>query len=924
MIQPGCRKRTFFRMDLLLASFLLTIVALLPLQASSAGSPGAPSNLRCEYLANPAAIDVLQPRFSWVLEHTERGQGQSAYQLLMATQIEIIRQDKGDQWDSGRVASEDSVQVVYNGKPLESGRTYYWKVRYWDRRGNASPYGPMGQFEMGLLSRQEWKGQWIGGSNLLRKEFSLPGRVVRARAYITALGYYELRINGEKVGDAVLDPAWTTYDKRVLYSTHDVTRHLQQGANAAGVMLGGGWATLHGMYGAPIKAYYDAPALLIQINIELEGGRRVSVVSDATWKTAQGPIVEDSVFDGEIYDARLESPSWDQPGFDDSLWKTAQIREGSNGVLSAQMMPPIRVVDEMVPVAMTNPAPGVYVYDMGQNFSGWAKLRVSGPRGTEVMLRFSELVYDNGMINRENLRGAKSRDIYILRGEGVETYEPRFTYHGFRYVELTGFPGTPGLDSLRGRVVRTAVEPTGSFVASKPLLNQIQKIIRWGQLSNLHSIPTDCSQRDERMGWLGDAQVTFEEAMLNFDMAAFYTNFIRDIRDVQDETGTITDTVPHKYGERPAEPAWGTAYPLLCWYMYEQYGDRRILEENYEGLRKYFEFLRSRAADHILRFGSYGGMGDWVATEPTPTEYVSTAYYYWDVQILSKVAAVLGKSGDAQACAQLAAQIKEAFNRSFFNPNTKTYANGSQTAQAMALYLDLVPKKQTASVAFNLYKDIVYYHNTHLTTGFIGVKYVLPILTRLGYVDLAYDLATQTTYPSWGYMIANGATTLWELWQSKAGPSMNSQNHPMFGSIGAWFYQALAGINTDPKGAGYWHILIQPQMTRDLTSVSATVETVRGLVTSSWTHFPGSITLDVTIPVGSEARIVIPRDTEWTDVVVREGDRVVWEKGRYLEGVPGVKGASVGGEDVPLLAPRAQAIALEVGSGHYSFKVRGK
>jgi alpha-L-rhamnosidase len=912
-------------MDLMLVSLLLTIVALLPLQASTAGSPGAPSNLRCEYLANPAAIDVLQPRFSWVLEHTERGQGQTAYQLLVATQIEISRQDKGDQWDSGRVASENSVQVAYNGKPLESGRTYYWKVRYWDKQSKMSPYSEVARYEMGLLSRQEWKGQWIGGGgNLLRKEFSLPGRVMRARAYITALGYYELRINGEKVGDAVLDPAWTTYNKRVLYSTYDVTDCLRQGANALGVMLGGGWATLHGSYAMPIKAYYDAPALLLQVNIELEDGRQVSLVSDGTWKTTQGPIIEDNIFDGEIYDARLEVPGWDRPAFDDSVWQSARVVPGSQGILSAQMMPPIRVVDDIIPVAMTNPAPGVYVYDMGQNFSGWARLRVSGPRGNEVTLRFSELLYDNGMINRENLRGAKSRDTYLLRGEGVETYEPRFTYHGFRYVELTGFPGTPGLDTLRGRVVHSAVEPTGSIVFSKPLLNQIQRMIRWSQQSNLFGIPTDCPQRDERMGWLGDAQVTAEEAMLNFDLAAFYTNFIRDIRDTQDESGTIPDTVPHKWGERPAEPAWGTAYPLLCWYMYEQYADRRILEDNYEGLRRYVDYLRTRAPDHVLHFGSYGGMGDWVALELTSPEYVSTAYYYWDVQILSKVAAILGKQDDAQSYGQLGVQIREAFNRTFFNAQTQTYAGGTQTAQAMALYLDLASKEQKIPVAFNLYRDILYYNNTHMTTGIIGTKYLLPVLTRLGYADLAYDLATQTTYPSWGYMIAHGATALWELWQSKEGPSMNSQDHAMFGSIGAWFYQALAGINIDPKGAGYRRILIQPQMTRDLTSVSATVETVRGPVTSSWTHFPGSITLDVTIPVGSDATIVIPTDTDWTSVVVREGDRVVWEKGKYIEGVPGVKGASGGGEDVPPLAVRAQAIVLEVGSGQYSFKARGK
>jgi alpha-L-rhamnosidase len=894
---------------LLVALMFVSFIRVSQFVAAAEG-PLPPQNQRCEYLRDPMGIDVKQPRFSWVLGHTEHGQKQTAYQLLVAARPETLGQDKGDQWDSGRVPSSQSIQVVYAGKPLESGRAYYWIVRTWDTQGSASPYSLPARFEMGLLSPQEWKAQWIAGGNELRKEFAIPGRVARARAYVTALGYYELRLNGQKVGTNVLDPAWTTYEKRNLYITYDVTAQLQQGSNAVGVMLGNGWAVPPQHFGPPITTSFSSPAFLLQIEVELEGGKQLTIASDPTWKAAHGPITSDSIYDGETYDARLETPSWDLPGFDDSAWEAAQVAKAPGGVLSAQMMPPIRVIDTLVPVQMMNPRPGVYVYDMGQNFSGWAQLRARGPRGTTITLRFAELVYDDGMINRETIRRAKARDMYFLRGKDVETWEPRFTYHGFRYVELTGYPGTPSLDTLRGRLVHSAVEPTGSFAASNPTLNAIQKIIRWGQRTNLHSVPTDCDQRDERMGWMGDAHVTAEEAMLNFDMAAFYTNFVRDIRDVQGPDGTITDTVPHKYGSRPADPAWGTAYPLICWYMYEQYGDRRILEENYDGLKKYVEFLRSKAPDNVLRYSYYG---DWVAIEHTPGEFVSDAYYYYDVQVLAKIAALLGRSADAEAFKQLGEQIKEAFNREFYDAKRGVYANGTQTANTLALFLDLVPDDQRGRVTGSLTNDIVYGHDTHVTTGFIGIKYLLPLLTRSGRSDLAYDLATQTTYPSWGYMIATGATTLWELWQNKTGPSMNSHNHPMFGSVGAWFYQAVGGIT--PETPGYERIRIAPQIVRDLTWASATVETVRGTVSSSWIHSPGSITLDVAIPVNSTATVVIPKDPETTDVTVREGDRVVWEHGNFVPGTAGVTAAS---------QTHDGSLTLEVGSGRYAFKLDEK
>ncbi|HTV57153.1 MAG TPA: family 78 glycoside hydrolase catalytic domain, partial [Terriglobia bacterium] len=683
------------KLTLLPLCFLTLVSTVLGSVANAQTGPAAPISLRCEYLTNPPGIDVRQPRFSWVLQNSERGELQSAYQALVSTSSTLLNQGNGDAWDSGKIMSDNTAQIAYAGKPLESGRTYYWKVRSWDKQGRPSPYSDPASFGMGLLSRADWKGEWIAGGNELRKTFRLPGAVARARAYVTALGYYVLYINGRRIGRNVLDPAFTTYPKRVLYSTYDVTSDLKAGLNAVGVMVGGGWATLGN--GNAFHGYYAHPALLLQMNIELEGRRTFSLVSDGSWKAAEGPILKDSVYNGEVYDARRETPGWDRPGFDDSAWKSAEAVQGSKGILSAEMMPPIRVVDEIVPVGVTNPEPGFYVYDMGQNISGWARLRVRGPRGTRVQLRYAELIYPNGMINRANIRSAKSRDIYILKGGGWETYHAHFTYHGFRYVEVTGFPGTPGLDSIRGEVVHTDVKAAGNFMASKQILNEIQHLIHWSQLTNLMSIPTDCDQRDERQGWMGDAQVTALEAMMNFGMAAFYTNFIRDIRDVQGPDGSVTDTVPHRYGSRPADPAWGTAYPQLVWSMWQQYRDHRILEENYDGVKKYVEFLRGRAHDNILSYSYYG---DWVSLVHTPGAFISACYYYYDVQILSYIAQILGKSADAQAYALLATQIRDAMNQRFFSSDN--YASGTQTANAMALALGLPEPHSRGAVAGSL------------------------------------------------------------------------------------------------------------------------------------------------------------------------------------------------------------------------------
>ena len=852
--------------------------------------PQVPTSLRCEYLEDPMGIDVKQPRFSWVLEHTQRGQRQSAFHLIVSSESPA---DTGDMWDSGKINSDQSTHVVYLGKPLESGRSYYWKVCYWDKDDTPSPYSEVARFDTGLFSLEDWEGKWIGGGNQLRKEFDLDDNPIRALAYISGLGYYELRLNGQKVGNNVLDPGWTSYDKRVLYSTYDVKNLLHKGSNAVGVMMGEGW--------------YGAHSLLLQINIEFEHGGKVSVKSDSSWKGSEGPIISDSIYNGEIYDARKETPGWDLPEFDDSSWSPVELAIAPKGELSAQMMPPIQVVDTIVPRNMTNPKPAIYVFDMGQNFSGWTQLRVCGPRGTVVCLRYSELLYEDGMINTENLRSARAEDIYTLRGDKEEIYEPRFTYHGFRYVELTGFPGVPNAQTLRGRVVHSSVKHIGSFSCSKPILNQLQHIIIWGQKTNLHSIPTDCNQRDERMGWLGDVHLTVEEAMMNFDMGAFYTNFIRNIRDVQDKEGSITDTVPYIWGQRPADPAWGTAYPLLCWYMYQYYGDKRILEEHFEGVKNYVEFLHKRAKDGLVKYSHYG---DWVAIDKTPGSLVSSFYYYYDVKILSDIAEILGKSKEAKTYKQLAEKIKKEFQKQYYNSATKNYRSGTQTANTLPLFLDLVPEPDRGAVIQNLIQDILYKNNSHLTTGIIGTKYIMEVLTRMNHSRLAYDLAIQTTYPSWGYMIANNATTLWELWQNKTGPGMNSHNHPMFGSVGAWFYKALAGINLVQDLAGFRKIRFQPQMIRDLHYCAGSIHTLRGTITSSWTRSDKSIRLNVTIPVNSEAEIILPKFNLF-NIVLKESGTQIYTNQKFLTSIPGIR----------MVEEAKSFIIIEVGSGQYSFEL---
>jgi alpha-L-rhamnosidase len=864
------------------------------LMAGTLPAQEAPVNLKVEYLSEPAGIDVVRPRFYWTPGHAARGAQQTAWQIVVSRNAEVAA---GEVWDSGKVAAPQFVHIVYEGAPLESGQTYYWKVRYWDHDGKASTYSRPARFGVGLLQPELWKGRWIAGGNMLRKEFRIEGKPAHAKAFIAAVGYYELYINGRKVGDHVLDPAYTPYAQRIFYETYDVTDYLREGANAVGLLLGEGW------FGGRIA--------LLQMNID-SGAGQMSVVTDTTWRAAQGPILFDSIYHGETYDATKEQPGWAEPGFADASWKPTTTPEAPKATLSAQMMPPIRVIQDITPFKMTNPRPGIYVYDMGQNFSGWVRLKVRGPRGTTVRVRHAELVYDDGTLNVENLRSARATDYYTLKGSGeLEIYEPRFTYHGFRYVEITGYPGVPSMDTVLGRVVHSDVAPHGGFAASKPLLNQIQRLIQWGVTSNLHSIPTDCNQRDERMGWMADAHLYSETAMYNFDMAAFYTMWLRSIRDEQAGDGSVPDTTPRaRFAQGPADPAWGSAYPIILWYMWQQYGDRRLLEDHFEGIRKWSDFLWSRSANGILDFVKFG---DWVPVESTPGNLVSTAFSYWSADLVAGVADILGRPAEKEAYRRRSDHIKGAFHKKFFDPETGSYGNGSQTSNLLPLYLDMVPPEIRGRVAGALFNHIVYRWDSHLTTGILGTKYLLPYLTRGGNADLAYDIATKEDYPGWGYMITNGATTLWELWQKRVGPSMNSHNHPMFGSIGGWFFAELAGIGMQDRGEGYEKVRIRPTVIRDLRYASGSFESVRGTVSSSWRRLDDGVRLDVVIPFGSQAEVVIPK-LGLSRVALDEAGQVVWAEGKLQLKTPGILGVKEAGDEV----------IVECGGGAYSFMLQGR
>jgi len=895
--------------------------------------------LKCEYCVNPLGLDTPQPRLSWLLDSGERGQRQTAYQVIAATTADLLSKGRGDLWDSGKVASGDSVQVAYGGQPLRPGQRVYWKVRAWDREGRPSGYSPAAWWEMGLLAPADWRGAWITRKRaeplseterfgddpapLFRKEFLIGKKISRARVYVSGLGYYELRLNGQRVGDQVLDPGWTTYSKRVLYSTYDVTDQLKRGQNALGVMLGNGWFNplplrLFGRINLRDQLTVGDPRVIAQLVVDFTDGTSQTIITDESWKVGAGPILRNSEYLGEVYDARKEQPGWDRPGFDDSGWRQSIRATEPLGPLQAQTAPPIRVTRTLKPVKLTEPKPGVWIFDLGQNFAGWARLRVQGPAGTRVRLRYGELLYPDGTLNGMTAvctqikqggpnyrydgvgapKTAFQMDEYILNGQGEEVYTPRFTFHGFRFVEVTGFPGKPTLGSLEGLRLNSDVTPAGSFTCSNERFNRIQQMVLWTELSNLFSVESDCPHR-EKLGYGGDIVAAGEMAMLNFDMTRFYGKAVEDLADAVRPNGGFTETAPFVgiaddgLGEGAGPVGWGTAQPFLVWRLYQYYGDRRLLEENYELTKNWIALLQSRAQDGILD----NGISDHESLVPKPRALTGTAFYFFNVQLYARIARALGKTADAGEAEALLETIKGAFNRKFLKPGTGRYDTATQACQAFALYMGLAPDGEIGSAVSVLVRDIEEAHTGHLTTGIFGTKFMLEALADADRSDVAFEMVNQSTFPGWGYMLEHGATTLWEHWEFS--DNVYSHNHPMFGSVSEWFFKVPAGINPAPDAIGFNKIIIRPQPVGDLNWVKASYDSVHGKVVSEWTRTAGKFKLRVRVPVGATGTVFLP---------AKDGTPIT-ESGRPIERASAVQ----------LLRVEKGAAVLAVGSGDYEF-----
>ena len=752
---------------------------------------------------------------------------------------------------------------------------------------------------MALLSPQDWHGKWICRDTpvphrdkdfytdqpapLLRRTFAAKGTIAKARLYVSGLGYYELRINGERVGDHVLDPGWTSYGKRVLYSTYDVTGLLRKGGNALGVMLGNGWYNplplrMWGHLNLRDHLAVGRPRLILHLNIEYADGTTQEIGSDETWKTADGPIIRNSVYLGEVYDARREISGWDRPELDDRAWEHAVAATEPIGPLRAQAAPPIKVGRIITPVALTEPAPGIAVFDLGENFAGWVRLHVRGVAGTTVTLTVGELLAPDGSLNATTTAcgqiktgGAKGgpgapadafhRCTYVLRGDGDEVYTPRFTFHGFRYVEVAGCPGRPTVDAIEGLALHSAVAPTGSFSCSNPLFNWIQDAFRRTLLSNLFSVESDCPHR-EKFGYGGDIVACSEAAIFNFDMSGFYAKAVEDLQDAARPNCGFTETAPHTgvtaggLGDGAGPILWGAAHPVLLKRLLQHYGNHRLIAEQYDTLDRWMALLASQAKDHIVD----QCIGDHESLAPTSSAVSSTAYYYWIAHLCREFAELLGNPGDVQRYADLADRIRAAFNHSFLDAKTGKVDNASQANQAFALVHALVPDKHRSAVLDVLVADILKNHNGHLSTGIFGTDCLLQALTNAGRADIAYAIVNQRTFPGWGYMREHGATTLWEHWALDT--NTFSHNHPMFGSVSAWFFKCLGGIQCAPGAIGFDHVIIAPQIVGDLTWVSCWHESVHGRIVSEWKRETGKLKLEVAVPANTTATVYVPAKDE--------------------------------------------------------------
>ena len=894
---------------------------LLPCLVATAFAQTSVSHLLTENKPNPMEVEEQAPRFSWQLSATERNTMQTAY----AIQVWEAGNKKNTVWNSGKIMSDQSVYVPYAGKALQSGKKYNWSVQVWDNHTAQPATSETGSFQMALLQNSDWKAKWIEPgytedsvmrpSPLFRKQFAANKKIVSATAYITAHGLYEAQINGKRISDAYFTPGWTAYKKRLQYQAYDVTALLQKGVNAIGVTLGSGW--YRGVIGFSNNrdVYGKDIALLFQLTITYSDGSTEQVVSDDSWKSSTGSIRYSEIYNGETIDAREEKNGWALPGYDDSKWSGVKTAAHPMNVLVATYNEPIRRKEIFQAKRIITTPSGEKVIDFGQNLVGWVTLKVKGKAGDKIVVSHAEVLDKTGNFYTTNLRAAKAQDTYILKGGETETFEPHFTWHGFQFIKLEGYPGELKPENFTAVALYSDMPTTGTFSSSHPLVNQLQHNIEWGQKGNFLDVPTDCPQRDERLGWTGDAQAFSRTAAFNMNVHNFFTKWLKDVEADQLPTGSVPFVVPNVLGAGAAGSAgWADAATIIPWNVYLAYGDKKVLENQYNSMKAWVGYMQNNSTDHLWNKGFH--FGDWLFYRPhddndgksavTDKYLIAQCFYAHSTQLLINAARVLGKTAEVTSYEALLKNIKEAFAKEYLTA-TGRLVSSTQTAYVLALNFDMLPENLRAQAAERLAANVKDYGN-HLTTGFLGTPYLCHVLTRFGYTDLAYSLLLQEKYPSWLYPVKMGATTIWERWDGIKPdgtfqvPSMNSYNHYAYGAIGDWMYRVMVGLDTYEDGTGYKHSKIEPHIGGGFTNAAASLQTYYGKLSNSWKLTGDQLVMDVEVPANTTATVFVPAKS--ADAITESGAPLTQSK------------------DIKLLETKQGSVKLSLGSGKYQFAVK--
>ncbi len=881
------------------------------------------SNLKCENLTNPIGLGEMTPGLSWQMLSDKRNMAQTAYEIKVSARPVKKGFIEDEIWGSGKVISNQSVQVSYGGKPLIANHKYFWQVRVWDNNNNPSLWSEPAFFQMGLPKPSDWQAQWIQvlaednvqrPAQLFRHTFIQNKKVASATAYITAQGMYEAFINGKRIGDAYFTPGWTSYNKRLQYQAYNVTHLLQSANNTVGAMLGSGWYRGNLAWGGNKDSYGKTLALLLQINITFTDGTTAIVGTNGDWKTSVGDVQSSEIYHGETIDARKEQRDWHTTTFNDNDWQKAVTVNHDKNRLVSTVNEPVKKHETFTTLKILVTPAGDQVIDFGQNLVGFVKVTAKGNAGQKITLHHAEVLDKQGNFYTDNLRAAQQQNNYILAGKGVETFEPHFSWQGFRYVKVTGYPGPLLPENFTAVALYSDMAATGSFSTSNQLINQLQHNIEWGQKGNFIDVPTDCPQRDERLGWTGDAQVFSRTAAFNMGVQNFFLKWMQDVAADQLPNGSVPFVVPNVLGENSTGSAgWADAATIIPWNMYLAYGDKKILKQQYASMKAWVDFMKTKSAQNLWNTGFH--FGDWLFYRPgddndgrsaiTDKYLIAQCFFAHSTQLLINTATILNHADDAALYTQQLADIKKAFLTEYITASGRL-VSGSQTAYVLALNFDMLPEKMRALAAERLVENVKSY-NGHLTTGFLGTPYLCHVLTRFGYADVAFKLLLQETYPSWLYPVKMGATTIWERWDGQKPdstfqtPGMNSFNHYAYGAIGDWMYREVAGIDTYTEAPGYKKIRIKPLIGGNFSYVKASLKTAYGKVTSAWKILGDTMVMEVEIPANTTANIYLPTANQGN---IKEG-------GALYVSRPGL--VNKGRED--------NYVVLEAGSGSYRFTI---